>query len=82
MKKIFAIDRIEGIYAVCISDDGQQLDVPCDKLSGLSVNDVFCAEVCENELSDIIPMPDERDRRRARNKERLRAIAMRSREQK
>lgn len=82
MRKIFAIDRIEGIYAVCISDDGQQLDIPRDKLSGLLVNDVFSAEVCGEELSDIVPMPDERDRRRARNKERLRAIAMRSRDKK
>ena len=77
MKKIFSIDRVEGDLAVCISDDEQQLTCPLSSLGGLSARDVFSAEVEGETLSDIIPMPEERDRRIKLNRERLSRLANR-----
>ena len=78
MKKIFSIDRIEGDIAVCISDDDIKLDVEKNKLGGMSVNDIFSAEYSDGDISEIVPMPDERDRRLKANRERLERLFKRS----
>lgn len=78
MRKIFSIDRIEGNIAVCISDDDEKLDIELDKLCGMGVHDVFSACVEGKELSDIQPMPEERDRRIRANRERLQRLIERS----
>ena len=78
MKSIFSIDRIEENIAVCISDDGIQIDVPVERLSGMKARDVFSAEADGEELKNIIPMPEERDRRIKTNLERLHRLAKRN----
>lgn len=78
-KKIFAIDRFEGELAVCVSDDDDVVVVPVDTLGGLAPRDIFAAIVEGDGFKDITPMPDERDRRLARNRARLQALAKRSR---
>ena len=78
MKKIFSIDRIEGDIAVCISDDDIKLDVEKSKLGDMSVNDIFSAEYSNGDISEIVPMPDERDRRLKANRERLERLFKRS----
>ena len=75
MRAVFSIDRIEGDVAVCISDDDVRVDAPLEVLCGLSVRDVFSAEFSLGVLTDIEPMPEERDRRIERNKKRLHALA-------
>lgn len=78
MRKIFSFDRLEGDIAVCISDDDVKIDLPLDILNGLKVHDVFSAELSEEStVSDIIPMPEERDRRIKLNRERLSRLANR-----
>ena len=78
MRKIFSFDRLEGDIAVCISDDDVKIDVPVDTLNGLKVHDVFSAELSDEcIITDIVPMPEERDRRLTRNQERLRRLAKR-----
>ena len=79
-KKIFSIDRFEGDIAVCISDDDDVLDVSVDSLTGLKPQDVFSARIENGALVDVIPMPDERDRRIKEYRERLHALARRSKE--
>lgn len=74
MKKIFSLDRIEGELAVCLSDDDIQVDVPLSVLGGMKVHDVFSAELDGEQLTDIVPMPEERDRRLERNRARLRRL--------
>ncbi len=71
MRKIFSLDRFEGEYAVCISDDDEKFDVRRELFEGFSQHDVFSAEIEGESLVDIIPMPEERDRRIAENKARL-----------
>ena len=78
MKKIFSVDRIEGNIAVCISDDDVQVDVPLAILGGMGARDVFSAELNGGELSDIVPMPEERDRRLKTNQERLHRLLKRN----
>ena len=75
MKKIFSVDRIEGDIAVCISDDDDKVDVRVSELCGMRVRDVFCAVLSEGKLSEIEPMPEERDRRLEKNRQRLRSLA-------
>ena len=75
MKKIFSIDRVEGEMAVCISDDEQTIVCPLSTLGGMIARDVFSAELCGESLSDITPMPEERDRRLKSNRERLLRLA-------
>ena len=77
-KKIFSIDRFEGNIAVCISDDDDVVNVPVDSLGGLEPNDIFSAYIDGEGLRDIIPMPEERDRRLKEYRERLHALARRS----
>ncbi len=74
MKKIFSIDRIEKNIAVCISDDDDRILTHTDTLHGMKTHDVFSAELCGDVLSDITPLPEERDRRIRRNKELLQKI--------
>ncbi len=74
-RKIFSIDRAEGTAFVCISDDDDKVTVDKARLSNLKVNDVFSAELDGEEISDIIPMPDERDRRLAKSRARLHALS-------
>lgn len=76
--KIFSIDRFEGNIAVCISDDDDVVNVPVDSLGGLEPNDIFSAYIDGEGLRDIIPMPEERDRRLREYRERLHALARRS----
>mgnify|MGYP003291320215 CR=1 FL=1 len=71
MKKIFSLDRVEGDIAVCISDDDIQVDVPLSTLGDMKVHDIFSAELNGDRLSEIVPMPEERDRRLKVNRERL-----------
>ena len=78
MRKIFSVDRVEGDIAVCISDDDIKLDIELDRLGGMKVRDVFSAEYDRESISDIIPMPEERDRRIRANSERLKRIIDRS----
>lgn len=77
-KKIFSLDRIEGDIAVCVSDDDDVINVPIASLEGLAVGDVFSAGTDGKRLVEITPMPEERDRRIARNRAMLRALARRS----
>ena len=79
MKKIFSVDRIEGELAVCISDDDDKIDVPVSELFGMTVRDVFEATLDGDKLNDVVPMPEERDRRLKRNKKRLHDLARRNR---
>ena len=74
MRKIFSLDRIEGDIAVCISDDGIQIDVPTALLGEMKAKDVFSAEVEGEALSMIAPMPEERDRRLEANRARLQRL--------
>ena len=78
MKKVFSVDRIEGDIAVCISDDDIKLDINKEILGGMTVNDVFSAELDGESISDVVPMPEERDRRLKRNRERLQRLFDRS----
>ena len=78
MKKIFSIDRIEGKIAVCISDDDYNVEVPVDSLCGMGVRDVFSACLSVDEINEITPMPEERDRRIERNRKRLHDLARKS----
>ena len=77
MRKVFSVDRIEGDIAVCISDDEMILDVPLVILGEMRARDIFSAEIDGDKLSDIIPMPEERDRRLKANRERLHRITKR-----
>ena len=77
MKKIFSFDRLEGDIAVCISDDNIKVDVPISQLGGMKVHDVFSAKIDGDKLTDILPMPEERDRRLKENYERLHRLAKR-----
>ena len=79
-KKIFSLDRFEGNTAVCISDDDDVIDVPCDSLPALHAQDVFSARIENGTLVDIIPMPEERDRRIKEYRDRLHELARRSKE--
>ena len=79
-KKIFSIDRFEGELAVCVSDDDDVVVVPVTSLGGLMPNDIFAAFIEGDRLSEIIPMPEERDRRLRENRERLHALARRTKE--
>ena len=79
MKKIFSVDRIEGELAVCISDDDDKINVPVSELFGMTVRDIFEATLNGDKLSDVVPMPEERDRRLERNKKRLHDLARRNR---
>lgn len=74
MKKIFSIDRIEGKFAVCLSDDGDTVLAPIDSLMGMRARDVFSAETDGDTLSDITPLPDERDKRLQEGRELLRKL--------
>ena len=74
MRKVFSLDRFEGDFAVCISDDDDKIDVPRALLEGFKQNDIFSAELDGDSLSDIVAMPEERDRRIEKNKARLEAL--------
>ncbi len=76
-KKIFSLDRIEGELAVCISDEDEQVIVPLDMLGGLCERDVFSARIDGELLADILPLPEERDRRIEDTRRRLHALAKR-----
>ena len=74
MRKIFSLDRFEGDFAVCISDDDEKFDMPKLLMGELCQHDVFSAEIVGDSLKDIIPMPEERDRRIAENTARLQRL--------
>jgi len=78
MKKIFSVDRVEGNIAVCISDDEETVNVELSNLGGMKALDIFSAEYDGEKLTDIVPMPEERDRRLASNRERLKKLFERS----
>ena len=77
-RKIFSVDRFEGDIAVCVSDGDDVFNIPIATLGGLLPRDVFSAQIIGEELGDIIPMPEERDRRLREYRERLHALARRS----
>ena len=78
MRSVFSVDRIEGDIAVCISDDDVQLDLPLASLSGLALHDVFSAEYDNGLLTDIHPMPEEKEKRLNSNRDRLKRLLERS----
>ena len=78
MKKIFSIDRAEGDIFVCISDDDETVNVKKELLCGMQVRDVFTAVLAGGTLTEITPMPDERDRRLEANRARLKKLIERS----
>ncbi|MBQ7830367.1 MAG: DUF3006 domain-containing protein [Clostridia bacterium] len=78
MKKIFSIDRAEGDIFVCISDDDETVNVKRELLCGMQVRDVFSAELSDGKLTEITPMPEERDRRLEANRARLQRLLERS----
>lgn len=78
MKKIFSIDRAEGDIFVCISDDDETVNVKRELLGGMQVRDVFSAELSDGKLTEITPMPEERDRRLEANRARLQRLLERS----
>ena len=71
MRKLFSLDRFEGDWAVCISDDGEKFDLPREAVGEMAQHDIFSAEIEGESLINMIPEPDERDRRLAENKARL-----------
>ena len=71
MRKIFSVDRFEGEYAIVICDDGEVLEVKREVISPLAERDVFSAIQKNGELKEILPLPDERDRRLASARSRL-----------
>lgn len=74
MKKIFSIDRLEGKLAVCLADDGECVITPVESLMGMKARDVFSAETDGETLSDIIPLPEERDKRLREGREMLQRL--------
>lgn len=78
MKKIFSIDRAEGDLFVCISDDDETVNVKKELLGDMQVRDVFSAELLGGRLTEITPMPEERDRRLEANRARLKKLIERS----
>ena len=78
MKKIFSIDRAEGDLFVCISDDDETVNVKKELLGGMQVRDVFAAVIAGGTLTEITPMPEERDRRLEANRARLKKLIERS----
>ena len=78
MKKIFSVDRFEGEYAIVVCDDGGVLEIKKEVISGLSERDVFSADLVNGELLDIVPMPEERDKRILEARRRLDRFKSRS----
>ncbi len=78
MKKIFSVDRFEGEYAVVICDDGGVLEINKSVVSGLAEGDIFSACEEDGELSEIIPLPEETEKRRAQARRRLDRFKARS----
>ena len=74
-KKICSLDRLEGDLAVCISDDDDVVVVPISRLGGLRAGDVFRARLEDDTLAEIEPDEAEREHRLAENRERLHALA-------
>lgn len=60
------VDRFEGKYAVCLTDDGIHLDIPSVLLKGASEGDVYDMELKK--------LPDERKRRRASIEEKAKKL--------
>ena len=77
-KKIFSLDRVEGDIAVCVSDDDEVVKMPLASIGDIKTNDVFSARIENDALVDILPMPEERERRLAQNRARMHALAKRS----
>ena len=77
MRKLFSLDRFEGDFAVCISDDDEKFDLPRSLVGDMRQHDVFSAEINGESLCDITPEPEERDRRIAANKARLERLIKR-----
>lgn len=73
-KKIFSVDRFEGELAVCVSDNDDVVVVPMASLDGMHPRDIFSAFQDGDELNDITPMPEERDRRLKEIHARLHAL--------
>ena len=71
MKLVYSIDRFEGDIAVVVCDDGRVLEINVEKLGDLRERDVFSADEVDGKLYDIIPLPEERERRLAAARERL-----------
>lgn len=77
MKKIYAIDRIEGNIAVVVCDDEGVLEIDRRTLSGMSEGDVFSAEEMDGKLISVTPMPEEKERRQREARARLDKLFLR-----
>ena len=71
MRNIYSIDRIEGNIAVVVCDDGRVLNISRELLGNLVETDVFSAIESDGELDAIVSMPEERERRLKKARERL-----------
>ena len=78
MKKIFSVDRFEGEYAIVVCDDGGVLEIKKEVILGLSERDVFSSDVVDGELLNIVPMPEEREKRTLDARRRLDRFKSRS----
>ena len=64
MKKIYVLDRIEDGVATVVCDDGEAINLSPDALLGLSIGDVFSAQIRDGVICDIVPDYAETERRR------------------
>lgn len=74
MKKIYSVDRFEGEYAVVICDDESVLNIKRKELPDFCEGDVFGANIKNGILCDIVPMPEEREKREHEARERLQRL--------
>ena len=63
MKKIYVLDRIEDGVATIVCDDGEAINLSPDVLVGLSIGDVFSAQLQDGVIYDIVPDYEETRRR-------------------
>ena len=84
MKKIYSEDRFEGDLAVLVCDDETVLNVSKDTVLNFDLRegDVFSAKEINGDLCDIMPMPEERQKREAVARKRLERLLSRKKEEK
>ena len=71
MKIKLTLDRFEGDFGVCLDECGNKYDVPKSLLEGLSESDIFLATQEGDCFSEIEPLREETERKKAEIKERL-----------
>ena len=65
MKRYYVFERIEDGVATVVGDCGEVINIAPDKLSALSIGDVFLAKYTDGVFSDIEPDVKETERRKA-----------------